>query len=368
MLIIVEEPSRKKTRHEKELLKSIVSAHVATVTHRSRRPHDVYARILPTRPVRELRALAFYHERTSLEWAGWNDARLWTEAIPQAAATFPMMYHSLIGLASFHESFEMPNQALKKFSIAQAQMCITWFNEHHHDVPLSVVMMVSVIITELSGLMNDRTHQQAIKAQNALIDHGEADEHYLKTLMRRQRSRHCQLISPLPLLRQAKIIPSSGPIRFNFDDLWQARESLEGILNTIAHQVKSDMPVQSSLLHHWLQSFVLLRDTSDKVSWLALRAGYSLAIVQIETMYSTTESVYDQYDDAFTYVAEAYGAMLARRKGRCASRFSLDAGFLCLVGWSAIWCRNPSLRTRLIALLRASDSAEGAEGEVFCTV
>ena len=367
MLIIVEEPSRKKTRREKELQQSRVRAHVATVTHRSRIPHDVYARILPTRPVRELRALAFYHERTSREWAGWNDASLWTEAIPQAAVTFPMMYHSLIALASFHESLEVQNQALKKFSITQGQMCITWFNEHHHDVPLSVVLMHSLIITELSGLMNDRTYQQAVKAQNALIGDDGEDEHYLKTMMRRQRSRQCQLISPLPLLRQAKI-PKPGLIKYEFDNLWQARESLEGTLNTIANQVKSDLPVQSFLLHVWLKAFMLLRNTSEHISWLSLRAGYSLAIVQIETMYSTTESVYDQYDDAFTDVAEAYEAVLARRKGQSHSRFSLDAGFLCLVGWSANWCRNPALRTRLIDLLRASESAEGAEGKVCCGV
>lgn len=361
MLLIIEDPASKTSKHEKEVQIAKARSHAARVRHKARRRlYDPYAYVQCQLSTRENRSLAFYRERTSTEWAGWNDGYFWTSVAPRLAANYPALERSLIALGAGHEYLANRDLELQGFIISQARRCIAWFNKNYGQVPYPVLTTLCIILTELSSIIGDRTYQNAIKAAYELIDDDAVDEFGLKTLLRRHRNRRCQMFDPIPILRTAHVhLPERVNLRFN--TLSQARESLEQVLNTLAFQAKAGIPLQRSLDHEWLIRFTRLKDKSDRVQWLTLKAARSMSIIQIETLFSETETVYDQYMDAYAEVEIASEASLSQSSDSVSGRFGVDGGLVSLTGWAARWCRDPSLKARLVALLRRSHRIEAHE-------
>lgn len=220
----------------------------------------------------------------------------------------------------------------------------------------------SIIVTQISGFINISSFLQSLRIQCSFIDTIGFDEFNLTGLSKRVLSRQCQVLDPLPLLREASIPwPARTSDLGPFNTLCQARESLEGVLNTAAFQVKSGNVIDPTLLDTWQANFTKLRDSSDDALWLTIKASYGMAKIMIETMYSTNETIYDNYLEVYSDVADAYEAMLASSKPGVQYRFNIDAGFMCLVGWAVRWCRQPSLRNQLINLLRQTRRNEAAQ-------
>lgn len=281
------------------------------------------------------------------------------------ASEYPILNHSLTALAAYHEGIESNDRDLKAFSITEAGKAIAWVNQHHDAVPSTLLITHSIIVTQISGFVNVSSFLKSLRIQCSLVGFLDVDDFNLTPLSKRLLSRQCQVLSPLPLLRQA-YIPScpdvSIPVRFETID--QARQSLEDVLNTVASQVKSGHAADSCLLNKWQTSFHEIQSRCERSLWLTLNASYGMARIQIETMYNPNEMNYDNYLDVYADVAEAYDAMLASSRPGVQYRFNIDSGFMCLLGWAVQWCREPSLRTHLIYLLHRARRNEASQSSI----
>ena len=116
-------------------------------------------------------------------------------------------------------------------------------------------------------------------------------------------------------------------------------------------------------LKKWLHDFHELKAEADSSTWLGLNAAYGMSLIQIETLYGDTEIVYDQYLHISEDVATVFKSALKQR-GACTLSFrhGIDSALLPLLGWSAMWCRCPKIRSELTNLLRTSRWKEGLAG------
>ena len=356
MFTFIEEPSTAKSNKERHVRLSKARAHAALAGYRRRYQHDPWAHLSYNRPSQQLRSLAFYRERTSVEWSGWSDAYFWNVHAPQFAAVYPSVSQALDAIALFHESTVTSNADTRSLSVTRGQQAITRLVRAHSSTPMTVILAQAVIHTSLAALFNDIVHNEAVKSQFALLDSVTEDD-YIASLLKRQRSLQCQMNDPRPLLRQA-VIQQSQPFNKHFDTLEGARDSLEGVLNSLASQSKSAIPIDKAQLREWQFAFDQLRTKVNYSAWLGLKSACGMSVITIETLYSQYETDFDHYLPTFRDVANAFEAV-SGSQSKASARFGLDGGLLMMVGQAARWCRDPPLRAHLIDLLRRSQLLEG---------
>ena len=289
MIIIIEEVSKNKTDHERRLDRSKARSHAASFAHHRRRSSaspKLYRQIQSARPKQQLRSLAFFRERTSIQWPGWSDSEFWTSLAPCIAASYPHVFQTLGAIADYHQALETDDSELRRLSVAQGHRAIATMNTGYLCTPMSVIMVSCMITAALSALVNDHIFHQALKTLFGLLEGNADDELGLMSLIKRQRSRICQMLDPLTVLREGTVADST-PFDITFQTLSHARESLEQVLNHAARQMKSGKPLCRSALTEWLTAFEALRDRVDDTSWLGLRAAYRMSLVQIETLCKT---------------------------------------------------------------------------------
>ena len=168
------------------------------------------------------------------------DRDFWTVVIPRAAESYPVVLHSVIALAAYHESLETSDQETREFSVKQAGKRLRWLTKNHGKTPLAILQAHSFVNAAVSSLMTDSAYLQALKAQYTLVkDCGENEKDLLvlKDLFHRQLSKECSAMNPLPLLRHAALVDGDLP-QAKLSTLPQAREALERLLNKAAIQRK----------------------------------------------------------------------------------------------------------------------------------
>ncbi len=239
----------------------------------------------------------------------------------------------LSAIAAHHESMETGRRDLGDFSVAQGRQAVTWLNQNYLTLPIPLVLTSSIVLTALAALLNDFLWEQASRASYALIDLVGSDQQDLVSLLKRNRSRWCQLISPLPLLRVASIAQYEHDC-YEFENLSHARKALEQILNKLALEARTGVALNRFYLAKWNANFEKLRHRVDYISWLGLRAACGMSVVQIEAMYSDTEMIYDQYLNIYQDLADAFEATL-KRTSRPSIRFGIDGGLLHIMAWAS---------------------------------
>lgn len=286
MIIIIEEVSKTKTDHERQLDRSKARSHAASFAHHRRRSSaspKLYRQIRSARPKQQLRSLAFFRERTSVQWPGWSDSEFWTSLAPCIAASYPHVFQTLSAIADYHQALETDDSELRRLSVAQGHRAIASMNTGYLCTPMSVIMVSCMITAALSALVNDHIFHQALKTLFGLLEGNTDDELGLISLIKRQRSRICQMLDPLTVLREGTVAEST-PLIITFQTLEQARETLEQVLNTAARQMKSGGSLCESAITDWLATFETLRHRVDETGWLGLRAAYGMSLIQIETL------------------------------------------------------------------------------------
>lgn len=326
----------------------------------SRERYVVHQPVSSRQSSSELRSLRFYREKTSVEWSGWYDNYFWTELVPAIAQDYEAVSFALTALAAGHESLEVDNAHLRRFCIAQAGKSITWMNDHQHDVSWPVWITQCIIVAQLAALVHAQTYARCLKVLDDILRSMKTDEYCLRGLVQRIVSQHCQQMDPLPSLRKWTPVEGSPILSMpDFASLPEAREYLEKVLNTVVFQIKNHRHVERDLLSWWLTSFLRLQDRCDILGWKVLKAAYGMSVVQINTFNSTNETDFDQYLEVFSEVADMYEAVVRADDKEAQYRFNVDAGLMCLVMWAAKWCREPAIRTRLIALSLTKRRQEG---------
>ena len=206
--------------------------------------------------------------------------------------------------------------------------------------------------------------QQASRLQYSFDGTDTGDDIGVLSLIKHNRSRWLQFLDPLYSLRTAKLPPSSTPSITVFLDLREARDTLIQVLNKVAREAQLRIPLDLFLLNRWRKAFDRLRSTESYVSWIGLRAAYGMALVQIETLYTDNENVYDKYIDVYNDVADMF-ELAYRCHERPAVRFGLDAGLGLLMRWAFKWCRDPPLRQRMLRILRKCRMIEEVQGSAL---
>ena len=312
----------------------------------------------------ELRALLFYREKTSVEWSGELDHFFWTNFVQSVAEECQAVRWGMIALATAHEGLELQDERLQRRSMLQAGKSVSWINDHHQAVSWPAWMTHCIIIAGLTALINPLSYLRYLKVLVEILHNMKTDEHNLRSLIERLYCQHCQQLAPLELLRRVTIDEPQWTVQVRqFSSLMEARQYLEQVLNTLAFQVKNQVPISRNLLSWWLKTFTQLRGYCNSVQWRVLRAAYGMSVIQIDMLNSTSETDYDQYLEVFTEVADMYEAVLHADTRTAQYRFPMDTGSTCLVGWAASWCREPLIRARLITLLL---SQESQRGNLFC--
>ena len=285
-MVTIIEYSKTKTHLERQHDRSKARSHAAAFAHHRRRsstPPKLCTQVQSVRPVQELRSLAFFRERTSVQWPGWSDSEFWSSIVPCVASSYPHVFQSLGAIADYHEALETGDPARRRLSVTQGYRAIATMNTGHSSTPMSVILVSCMITAALSGIVNDHIFFQALKTQFGLLEDITDDEFSLIPLLKRQRSRICQMLDPLSVLRLGAV-EDSVPIITAFQTLLQARDCLEQVLNNAAHQVKSGRPLNKSHLADWLTAFNDLRSQVTFTGWLGLRAAYGMSLVQVETL------------------------------------------------------------------------------------
>lgn len=361
---VIVDPSDHQTADDKKRRALQIRSYAATISHKRRRllPDPCMVIAPPPKPKSERRSLQYFSERTSLDCAGWNDNSFWTIIAPRLAASYPSVSKALSALGACHEALATGDEGLAEFSIGVGRQALIQLNQDHAKAQLSVLLAQCIITTALAALLNDTIWEQAQRLQNAFADLDSDDEYGLVNLIKQNRSRWCQFLDPLHLLRTG-IIPAPLEYSFDFTDLAGARYALQQVLNQVGRQAQLQRDVDMSPLDQWNKAFKTLK-TDNYTSWLGLRAAYGMAIVQIETMHADSEMVYDKYLRIYKDVVDVFELSFQRQNNhdRPTIRFGLDSGVFLLMRWAFKWCRLPSLRRRMIDLLGNTLVAEEVQG------
>ena len=349
----------------------------------------------------EGRSFQFYLERTSLECSGWHDYEFWSHYVPQAAASHSPLRHAIIALGAYHESQEAHSPSTSMDCLAlcieQGNKALECLRRHHEQMSLAAIISCYIIMTESAAGLGDTADLQTQRVLCDMMDEfriqqarnpncaSAGDKYYISTylepLIEKQRSRAGHIIDPLHSLRNTCqshfYVQDLPPAPESFDTLWQARQSLESLLNWTTYTVKAgsfavnQLPRASEVwFEQWLASLQKFQDVQalsrmDLSTLQILRATSKIALIMIRTMDTDDEMIFDQYEDEYREFTSAASCFVACNENgtKKTVRFGIDAGFLCYVGWVAQrLCRDPHLRGQLINVLRTANRREGLEG------
>ena len=357
--------------------------------------------------IREGRSsLQFFIERTAVECSGWYDREFWTSLVPQAAESHPTLKYGMIALGAYHQSLEacskIDKAALRALCVKNGNKALESLRDNYDNMSFAAILCCYVALTEFAAVLGQYAILQALKSQFAIIDDlrnqqaqrqiqiatRESDEHYIFTylapLVEKQRSRVGHIVDPMHLLRVTPSHYFYVPelyIPKVFESLWQARQSLELLLDWTIYAVKTrslnevQLPQESETwLEQWsarLQKFKNSHIVSQKdyCSFRILMTTSKLCFMMIQNMFTEDEMVFDQYEDLYQDFASAASIALATEEEESTSpakiRFGIDSGLISLVGWTARrWCRDPTIRRQLIDLLFSVQRREGLESSL----
>ena len=362
MHFILEDPSKAKlTEGEKKLQVFQIHSQAAVVSYRLRFNLNAGA-LKSSRTSSERQYFQYYCERTSVSCSGWEDYFFWTSTLPRLAASYPSISKTLSALGACHRALETRDRDLATYSISLGKQALRTLNDNHSKVHLAIVAAQCVVATALSALLNDSVWRQAARLQYDFADAGYDDEHGIIDLIKQNRSHWCQFLDPLYCLRTATLQPCNPRIE-GLRTLRDARDTLKQVLNKVAREAQLRQPVDTILLAKWRNAFAALQSKENYVSWLALRAAYGMSLVQIETLYTDNEMVYDKYIDVYMDVPDVMELALSQE--RPAMRFGLDSGVCLFLRWAFKWCRSPPLRQRMLSVVRKVELMEEVVGSIL---
>lgn len=381
---------------------------LSTSTSRCRLESSPFSISVPT-PVTNLantthaesRSLAFFREKTALEWPGWCDAEFWRVLAPQACYAYPTVKHAIASIGAYHEGLttdvedEDAFDRHKEFAFNQSKKALACLSRDYDAMPISAILVAYTAIAAASTYMHDSLYWQAIRMQCNIIDSIRANQtnlsqpeklyitQYLEPIIERQRAKAGQYID---LLYCLKLTPAmhfyiSTPVVIpeRFQSLYQAESILESFLHyttyftKLLHLPPLSIPNECEDLHNaWLHALDVFRSTFSErtpeyISVSILRSCGNLGVMMIKTMHApeSDESIFDTFTDYFAELRDTNRELLSLfspTPGRAHVRFGVDVSWITLIGNAASrWCRDPQIRSELINMLRMCRRHEAIE-------
>lgn len=359
-------------------------------------------------PPLESRSLHFFRQKASLKWSGWSDARFWDKLVLQIVNVEASAHHALVSLSAFHEASEMSGsdprkQKHRKFAFEQNSRALARLTQDYSSVSITAVVSVYFILTAVNTFVQDTTYLEVVRMLSGLSDQlkkpsvriSESESsyffEYLEPAICRQRSALGLSVDILWSLRnrpQSDFYARRTETPDRFSSLHEARESLLTLLNWTTYQTKEfQLPANQApkeakaLLDKYFNSLdkfhvsiVVSGRTDCFVSVLKVMAKLGSMLIRCMHANEANELIFDQYTPVFAELADVFRRLITFNIDRSQGEFnilgSVDASLVSIVGQAATrWCRTPSIRRDLIALLSQSKLREGLLGaRVFASI
>ena len=367
----------------------------------------------------ERRHLDFFQQRTAPDFSGNFNSEFWSRLVLQVSHSEPAVRHAVVALGSLHESLDSGGQELttrrasvlghgtplQQYDQAIAALRGRMQSQDESDI-LEIALICCVLFHSFETLHGD--HDEALlHLQNGLkmlqewkTKRAEASpptgpssvQYELSQVLSRINVQTRWLFDPeLPPLHNLTETVFSKTIPERFTDLNQARDFLVAMYNdgfsyyqNMVEQVRSGASVAISGCWHtlaefggldayliqWIGAFdrFIERSASTMTSQelkgtLLLRIHYICGFIVLHKTTQPGQCAYDTYNDHFEQIISLASSLLgASNSADSASNkpaFSLDFGIITPLFYTAVNCRDPSIRRRAVSLL-SSPRHEGA--------
>lgn len=349
----------------------------------------------------EKRSMRYFKEKTAYEWSGYTDYKFWDHLILQASYCEPAIKHAAVALGAFHELANVQRglpyrDQQQNFAIKQSNIALNRLNADHASMSACSLLSAYVIISAMMLCYSDMSFTRVQQLQFDLFDHIMDNPslvspaqlsyitEYLEPLVSRQRSKAGYYIDMSWGLRvtPAWCFETADGVKIpeSFTSIGHAREVLETLLNWTAYTTKVKQPEPGELPYQapiYLDLFLFALAEYMKTSTLSKREILRLKLIRISAklnfmlirlMHVSSDDLmmFDQFLPDFTEMADVFEEIQNfTEKDTCQGlSFGIDSGLLGFVGNCSRWCREPTVRRRLISLLWRSGRREGMEGAV----
>lgn len=359
----------------------------------------------------EWQAFRLYTQRISTTLGGPFDTDLWQKLVIQISYEDAAVRNSIFSLGNFFR--HRPDQGNSHISACSCTPCVQALKSYNKAIAL--VVEKSARIADPSSLnaalascalficiesyrMNDRNAIALIQSGCGMLSESLRRSQDLRT--RDVEPEFLNLFTRLRVLSAAfgqvvqwpRLLPDSTPKGIHeplYDRLDYARSSLYDIMTAALclrrhsaevlipmwplttssrtiEDVAHERDVVVSRLRIWDANFMGLKEalqSEPPESSLAARMLYAhflQTMIYAETSLELSQDCYDRYFSDFQQVAEAAETSLHQLSpGDPTARFSFEHCFLGILYLCALKCRRPSMRKRLIGLMRLCRGKEG---------
>jgi len=349
----------------------------------------------------EQRSLQYFKQRTAYEWSGWTDFKFWDVLLLQASFFEPAIKHAAVALGAFHEMVNIPLGSTRRklqqdFALSQGRMALANLNAGHARMSYCSLLTAYVAVATVMLCTADMKFARIQQLQFELFEHIHTHKsqvtpsdwayinEFLNPIVTRQLSKSGYYIDIAHGLRTTPAcyfqVQETITIPEIFCSIQQMRDVLETLLKWTAFTTKSkslppgELPFQAS---RYLELFLFaveeyglvnVLDERNHLRIALLKISAKLNFMMIRTIHVDPSDLmfFDRFVEVFSEFADVFEkVILFTEEDSCQGlSFGIDSGILGFVGNSARWCRDPTIRRKLIALLKRSGRREAMEGAI----
>ncbi|PYH28221.1 Zn(II)2Cys6 transcription factor [Aspergillus neoniger CBS 115656] len=347
----------------------------------------------------------FFCTQTTRAFAGIFDSDFWNHFLPQLSQAEPVVRHAVAAVSAVHEGFLVQAGNRTKeiegnrdaFALQQYNKAIKFLLEYlaSPDQKRGLTLITCCLFVCLEMLKGNNKqaldHLEAglvIFQQQRALDFPAgvvSDLSHLLTRLDIQLSLHGRAMAPRGINGGAEGSPMSA--EYDWKDILDARHSLDDLMNTTMRfirmagyerttdrtflQLRQDMLKRE--LSAWNARFnrflkggrKKFKRAESRVTSL-LRVQYMVTLIWMKTCLAGDEMVFDYYKPGFEELVHHAAEFLRPDRGRerkttCSppGYFTLEAGIIPPLYYTATKCRDPLVRREAIRLLHTCPQKEG---------
>ncbi|KAH8688717.1 hypothetical protein BGW36DRAFT_421113 [Talaromyces proteolyticus] len=352
----------------------------------------------------ERKYVHFFCTKTSQAMSGIFPTNFWSFLLPQLSQNVPVIRHAAVAVAARHEHYLHPETISKdkseQFSLQQYNkaikhlMCDISSPKKGLDITLiTCFLFVGLEIlggNHLQALQHMRAgvqilYEKGLNTTSILPIEIERELFHFILRMNIQLSLFGHPLMPFNLTSVDEELSSQG--KGFWSDISGARHSLDRLMNKGLHLIRDAglerttkcqlfRPRQEEIIQQlqaWEKTFDRLMKSPRKCISsldpripLLLRINHGISLLWVKNCLATTELTYDNHHPSFEAVvcyAEDWIRVAKdfqeKATGENPESFTLEAGIIPMLYWTASKCRHPIIRRRAIQVLRAHPAKEG---------
>lgn len=355
----------------------------------------------------EQKYVHFFCTQTTRVMSGVFQSELWDRLLPQIAQSVPVIRHAVAAVSAAHEEFlcrdirdVVSARANEHFALQQYNKAIKHLIEYlsspSQTIDLTLItcylfMCLEMLkgdnrqaLNHLESGMRILFRRDTTGSSSALTNDIDQELSHLSLRLNIQLSLHSR---PMMVFDLEDPGPRQNPTEdFVLTDIFEARNALDRLMNRgLVFVREASLKKAVARINYlqrqrqlsrefisWKNAFQRLptsnpshmRSTDPRASlllWIQSRVSQ----IWVETCLGINEMIYDEHSDAFeAIVADAEKLVAINEesglgRGSLIGRFTLEAGVIPMLYWSAMKCRQPLVRRRALEVIARSPQQEG---------